>query len=164
MYPTNASTTQAFSNASVSFGDVTTNLLPTGNYTILNWLISGTSGNNVDLVCSSNSPDYFARITNAQVSYPQSRNDTIIRCWNGTIDLIQRQKVSATDINFAQVTYLNYIVDSTTVATNTPYTEQSTDSNGVHYSYDPLKAQAGIMLFGILFVLAVWAIVKLIKK
>lgn len=47
------------------------------------------------------------------------------------------------------------VSDSSNMATNTPYTSYDSYSNGIHYSYNPLLAQIGIMSIMITFIIFV---------
>lgn len=63
-----------------------------------------------------------------------------------------------------EIIYVTRDINATTMATNTPYTEQSSYENGTLYHYDPLKAQIGIIIFTIAFIICTMSIIKLIRK
>lgn len=62
------------------------------------------------------------------------------------------------------IVYVEYEIDQTTMATDTPFTAQQSFQDGTLYSYNPLLAQVGITIFAISFIIMVAFVYKLFRK
>lgn len=164
-FPNDAVSTSTYASNVVSFGDITTQLLPQGDYTILHWFLSGNAKTFVDITCSTDNPDWrIGRMitNNAVINYIQ--NDVQEECDNGTINLIQRSGTSATDSNYVQITYVPRLLSQTSMATDTPFITAKFFDNGTEYTYNPLITLIGILILTSAVIAVVYWFIKRYKK
>lgn len=157
LFPSNART----ATGSVSYTGAVTQtdeLFATGTRTILQYqAFPGRFVTNVNLFCG----DYNTLSESLDVK-PLDNLLVQLPCY-GAIK-IRTQTSNSADIRWT-LTYVDYDITSVNnFATLTPYTGHTIERGGVTYEYDPLKAQIGIGLYLIAFVLFVAFLVKLFRS
>jgi hypothetical protein len=169
MFPIDATTTQVYASNSISLGDITTNLTPIGNWTLLNWYIYGNSKTFVDIICRDNptGTEWIIARMLPETSNREIKNDVTYQCENGDFRLVQRgPSIGSVDTDFVQITTIPRLTStnmSTTTASST-FAIQDGYVYGTHYTYNPLLSLIGIAMITIGFGITIYAFFKLFRK